>query len=805
LSARVRVAVIGGGVVGCSVLYHLAKLGWKDILLVERKELTAGSSWHAAGGFHAINGDPNVARLQAYTIRLYEEIQALSGQDIGMHRTGGLNVAATPERWELLRAEWARHRVLGLDSELVGPAEIARLCPLMSTEGVIGAIHDPNEGHVDPSGVTHAYAKAAQKLGASIRRQTLVTHIEPTGRGTWRLVMDTGDIEAEHVVNAAGLWAREVGRMAGAELPLVPLEHHYLVTGDIPELATLAREIPVTADLDGGMYLRQERQGVLLGVYEENAKLWSADTTPWDYGETDLLPPDLDRISEALARGFARFPAVERAGIRRVVNGPFTFTPDGNPLVGAVPGLPNYWVACGVMAGFAQGGGVGLALAQWMVHGEPESDIFAMDVARFGPHAGVAYTHAKAREFYAHRFQIAYPNEFWPATRPLRTSPVYEDMRAARAVFGVSYGLEVPMYFARPGDEVEERPCIGRSNAFHAVAEECLAVRTNVGILETASFAKYAIEGPAAADWLDVLLAGRLPPVGRIRLMPMLSPAGRLMGDFTLMRPAEERFLLFGSGYLQSWHLRWFMERLPASGVVLRNLSDDRAGFAIAGPRSRELLARVTGTDVGPAALPFLAVRELEFEGVPALVCRMSVTGELGYEVYVPASSLRVLAKGIAGATADLGARNFGIYALNSLRLEKSYGIWSREFTRDYTPRMSGLDRFVDYGKPRFVGRDAALRDRDERPPHRLVTLAIDADGADAWGFEPVWRGDETVGFTTSGGYGHSTGMSLAMGYVRTELANGDEPLEVSIVGERRPARILPGPAIDPDGARMRA
>lgn len=800
-----RVVVIGGGVVGCSVLYHLAKLGWKDLVLLERRVLTAGSSWHAAGGFHAINGDPNVARLQAYTIGVYAEIQRLSGQDVGMHRTGGLNVAGTRERWELLRAEWARHRVLGLDSELVGPDQIRELCPIMSTTGIYGAIHDPNEGHVDPSGATHAYAKAAQVLGAEVRRHTCVKKLEPTGRNTWRVLTERGEIEAEHVVNAAGLWAREVGRMAGIELPLVPMKHHYLVTEDIPEIAALKHELPVTADLDGGMYLRQERHGVLLGVYEANARLWAADTTPWDYGETDLLPPDLERITDALNHGFARFPSVERAGIRRIVNGPFTFTPDGNPLVGAAPGLRNYWVACGVMAGFAQAGGVGLALAQWIVDGEPESDIFAMDVARFGAFATPAYTHEKAREFYARRFRIAYPNEFWPATRPVKTSPLYEDLRAANAVYGVSYGLEIPMYFAPMGEVPLERPGLRRSNAFDAVAQECRAVRSAVGILETASFAKYEIGGAGAAAWLDHLLAGRLPALGRIRLAPMLSPAGRMMGDFTLMRLAEDRFLIFGSGYLQSWHLRWFEEHRPATGVSVRNLSDEYAGLALAGPRSRELLARVADADVSATALPFLCVQEIIVGGAPAIVCRLSVTGELGYEIYVPSRFLRTFAQRLSAATEGLGARNIGIYALNSLRLEKSYGIWSREYSRDYTPRMCGLDHFVEYKKSAFIGREAALRDRDAQPLQRLVTFAIDALDADAWGFEPVWCGAELAGFTTSGGYGHCAGESLAMGYLRTDLATDDAALEVSIIGERRAARVLTEPAVDPSGERMRA
>ena len=420
-----QVLVIGGGVVGCSVLYHLTKLGWRDVALCERRELTAGSSWHAAGAFHSLNSDAAMSRLQAYTVALYPELQRISGQDIGLHYPGGLNVAATKERWDLLRADVARHKTLGLNTRLVSPVEIRDLCPIMDTRGVLGAIYEPMEGHLDPSGATHAFAKAARLNGAEIYRHTRVLALNATGRGSWQVSTDQGTIEAEHVVNAAGLWAREVGRMAGVELPLVPMEHHYLITEDLAELQNAARELPVVVDLDGEMYMRQERRGVLLGVYETPATPWAVGGTSWDYGDTELLPPDLDRLTAALEKGFTRFPVLHSAGLRKIVNGPFTFTPDGNPLVGPVPGAPHYWAACGVMAGFCQGGGVGLALATWMITGEPDGDAFALDVARFGDYATKTYVLEKAREFYSRRFRIAYPNEYWPAGRPLKTSALH--------------------------------------------------------------------------------------------------------------------------------------------------------------------------------------------------------------------------------------------------------------------------------------------------------------------------------------------------------------------------------------------
>jgi dimethylglycine dehydrogenase len=805
MRTHAEVVVIGGGVVGCSVLYHLTKLGCTNVVLCERKELTAGSSWHAAGGFHAFNSDPGVARLQAYTISLYPEIQALSGKDVGMHITGGLLVAETSERWDSLRADWARHRVLGLATELLSPSQVRELCPIMDVSRVRGAIFAPHEGHLDPYGATHAYAKAARLKGAEIYRHTRVCEIIPSGKGTWQVVTDKGTLECEHVVNAAGLWAREVARMVGIELPLVPMEHHYLITDDLPELQQATRELPSILDLDGEIYLRQEHKGMLLGVYEKGATPWALDGTPWEHGETELLPPNLDRLTDSLEKGFERFPALASAGIRRIVNGPFTFTPDGNPLVGPVPGRRNYWAACGVMAGFSQGGGVGLALAQWITRGEPDGDILAMDLSRFGHYASKNYTVAKGREFYSRRFQIAYPNEHWQAGRPCKASAVHGTLKAANAVFGVSYGLEIPLYFAPPGEPPVETPTLRRSNAFPSVQAECHAARATVGILDITSFAKYDVMGPRAAAALDKLLAGRLPSVGRIRLTPMLAPSGRLMGDLTTMRIAEDHFRIGGSGYLQAWHMRWFCEHLAKEGVELCNVTDSYGGLALIGPRSRELLSRITSDNVSGDALPFMASTRMDLAFAPALVGRLSVSGELGYEIHVPTLYLPALLDAVVDVSSEFGARHIGMYALDSLRLEKGFGIWSREFSRDYTPRMSGLDRFVAYDKPDFIGRDAALQDRRAVPDKRLVILQVESPDADATGYEPIWLEDQMVGFVTSGGYGHCAQMSLAMGYLKSSVVDNQVGLSVTILGERRECRILNEAPVDASGERMKA
>jgi dimethylglycine dehydrogenase len=797
-----RVVVIGGGVVGASVLYHLARLGWSDVMLIERKQLTAGSTWHAAANFHTINADPNLSALQAYTIELYNRLEQESEQSIGLHQVGGVNIAETPERWEFLRTEWARHHVLGIRSELVTPEEIRELNPLVDVSNIRGGLYDPDEGHLDPYGVTHALAKGATAEGAEVVRNTRVTDLSQRPDGSWDVVTDHGTVHAEHVVNAAGLWAREVGRMAGVQLPLVPLEHHYLVTEPIPALRELDREISICVDLDGEMYFRQERDGVLLGVYEKNATPWAVDGTPWEYGENDLLPPDLDRIGDALEKGFSRFPDVEAAGIKQIVNGPFTFTPDGNPLVGPVRGLRNYWCACGVMAGFSQSGGVGLALAQWMVDGEPDGDLFAMDVGRFGEFATPGYTLERAREFYERRFQIAYPNEVWPAGRPMKTSPIHDRLADRNAVFGVGYALEFPLFFAPAGSEPVETPSFRRSNAFPAVAEECRAVREAAGIFEVATFAKYEVTGPDARSWLDGVLACRLPAPGRARLAPMLFPNGRLAGDLTVMCLDEDRFRIFGSGFLQEWHMRWFEHLIGDARVTVRNVSDELLGFSLAGPQAKPILESLAGESAG---LPFMGVRPMEVAGLPATVARLSVTGEHGYEIYVAAPYQRTLHERLHAAGVASGLRDFGMYAVNSLRLEKGFGIWSREFSPDYTPRMTGMDRFVDYEKPAFVGRDAALAEREQAPAQQLVALAIDTAEADAVGYEPIWVGERRVGFTTSGGYGHAVGRSLAMGYVDRDVLESVSEVEVHVLGERCRAELFRQAPYDPEGRRMRS
>jgi dimethylglycine dehydrogenase len=802
MKSHAKVVVIGGGVVGASVLYHLTKAGWKDVLLIERAELTSGSTWHAAGGMHTVNGDPNVAKLQQYTIQLYKELEEISGQSCGVHITGGIMLAGTRERLDWLKMAKARGRYLGMELEMLSVDEAAKLFPLMDKTHFLGAMYDPIEGHVDPYGVTHAYAKSAQIGGAEIVRQTRVTDLTQRSDGSWDVITDHGNVHAEHVVNAAGLWAREVGRMVGIELPVLAMEHQYLITGDMPELVGKKEQLHAI-DFEGEIYIRQERAGMLMGTYERAGVPWSEVTTPWDFGQ-DLLPNDLERIAPSLELGFAHFPALESAGIRKIVNGPFTFAPDGNPLIGPVRGLANFWVACGVMAGFSQGGGVGLALSQWMVNGDPGADVWGMDVARYGDWTTLAYTNAKVRENYSRRFSIRFPNEELPAARPLRTTPIYEKLSEAHAVFGDYCALEHPLWFAPSREEAVDHVSFRRSNAHPHVGLECVSVRDGVGLLEISNYGKFDVRGPGAAEWLSKIMANAVPKAGRIALTPMLNERGKLIGDFTMCRLTHDHFFLVGTYAAEVFYMRWFERHLPPAGVTVRPCAMEYVGLSVAGPRSRDLLQSLVRDDLSTAAFPFMSFRRMAVGMVPAYVGRVSFTGELGYEMWVTTDYQRALYDSLTAAGRDFGLKLFGGRALNAMRIEKNFGTWAREYRPIYGPTEANLSRFVDFSKPDFIGRAAALEEKESGGALRLVGFSIDATDADALGDEPIWHDDKVVGWVTSGGFGHRVGASLALGYVPTAVASAADGFEIEIIGERHRATRLAGAAYDPKGALMR-
>lgn len=821
MKQHTQVVVIGGGVVGASVLYHLTRAGWTDVVLLERRELTAGSTWHAAGGMHTLNGDPNVARLQQYTIQLYEEIQRVSGQDCSIHLPGGLMLADTEVRMDFLRMAVARGRYLGMDLQLISAAEAAALFPLMDPQYFVGALYDPVEGHVDPSGVTRAYVKCAQLAGAEVYQHTPVVGLEQRADGTWDVRVESGDtIHAEHVVNAGGLWAREVGRMVGLELPVLAMEHHYVITEDMREVADhvarTGQEMPMALDFGGEIYIRQEGGAMLMGTYEQACVPWSPKQTPWDFG-SQLLKPDMDRLTPELSVAFRHYPAMQSIGLRRIVNGPFTFSPDGNPLVGPIRGLQGFWVACGVMAGLSQGGGVGLALATWMTAGpdaDSGMDIWGMDVARYGDYATLAYTNAKVRENYRRRFRITFPNEELPDARPLLTTPIYDRLTERNAVWGATSGLEHALWFQEPGLPPIEEVTFRRSNAWSQVAAEVAAVRERVGMTEISNYAKYRVTGAGAEAWLSSLLTQRMPAPGRITLTAMLNEAGRIVGEFTVARPGEaDEWYLFGSLPAEVHHARWFEAHLPVDGSVrFEVLGLGLVGLSVAGPRSRDLLSRLGDLDLSSEVFPFMTFRRVDLGMIPVHLGRINYAGDLGYELWVAPQYQRALFDRIVAAGAEDDLRLFGMRALMSLRLEKSYGTWFREYRPIYTVPEAGLGRYVRLDHE-FIGRAAYEAElAGGGPARRLVTFVVDPDPdapADVLGDEPIWHGGEVVGWVTSGGYGHHVGRSIALGYVPTAISTPDGPggegFEIEIIGQRRPARLQPEPLFDPAGLRMRA
>ena len=812
MKSSARVVVIGGGVVGASVLYHLTKAGWTDVVLVERKELTAGSTWHAAGGMHTLNGDPNVARLQQYTVNLYKEIEKESGQNCSIHLPGGIQLADTPERLDWLKMAHARGRYLGMKMEIISIKEAKVLNPLLEEKYFVGALYDEDEGSVDPYGVTHAYAICARNRGAEVYTNTWVTGLNHRPDGTWDVITDKDHtIHAEHVVNAGGLWAREVGRMCGLELPVLAMEHHYLMTEPMEEVIEFNRvngkELPHMIDFAGEIYARQEGQSILLGTYEQNNRPWSPKETPWDF-VFQLLPHDLERIAPELERGFAHFPAVGRAGIKKFVNGPFTFSPDGNPLVGPIKGMPGMWSACAVMAGLSQGGGVGLSLANWMVHGDPGADIWGMDVARYGDFATLEFTNAKVRENYSRRFRITFPNEELTAARPLHTTPIYDRLIAHNAVMGAGFGLEHPLWFQDAGKEPHEDITFYRSNAFKNVSEESRAVRERVGFSEASNFAKYKVSGPGSASWLQGLFTNALPKIGRTVLTAMLNPEGKIVGEFSVSRIGDEEFFLFGSQAAEVHHPRWFLAHLPTNSQIrFETLALSMVGLTVAGPRSRDVLQKLTSTSLATKDFSFMSFRRVNIGNAPVWLSRMTYTGDLGYEIWIAPEYQRYLFDLIWDAGKEFDMRLFGFRALITMRLEKNFGTWFREYRPIYTPLEAGMERAMKFDHE-FIGRAAVEAEMETGPARKLVMFTVDVDKdrpADVIGDEPVFHDGKVVGWITSGGYAHYSGVSLALGYIPAELAKpGTTGFEIEIIGKMQPASLQLEPVLDPSGSRMR-
>ncbi|MEO1681392.1 MAG: FAD-dependent oxidoreductase [Pseudomonadota bacterium] len=804
MRTHAQAVVIGGGVIGCSILYHLAKHGWTDVVLLERSELTSGSTWHAAANIHGLHDSTNISRLQHYTMNLYKELEAETGQSCGIFQPGSLYLAQTEAREHQLRLQEAKARRYGMNFHEVSRAEAERLHPLVDYDGVRCIMFEPDGGNVDPSGVTNAYAVGARQLGAEIHRFTPVTATEAQADGTWIVRTEQGDIRTPWVINAAGLWAREVAAMAGLELPLQPTEHQYFVTETIAEIAKMDRRLPSVADRDGEYYLRQEGKGLLVGAYERDMRFWAEDGIPQGFGH-ELFPDDLDRIEDNMLRAIERVPAVGEAGVKRVINGPMIWSPDSSALFGPVPELTGYFCCCGIIPGFSQSGGLGQLAAEWMIEGEPKLDLFGWDLARYGPWASKAFTRARVEDQYAHRFKIHFPNEERSAGRPVRTRPVHARQVEMGGIFGLNYGWEHPLWFAEPGEAKAETYGFTRQPWWHAVSREAKAVRETAGIIDISNFAKYRVAGPGAETWLNALFANRIPrKVGRSCLTPLIGVRGGIAGDFTVTRLGDEDFMMIGSGAAERYHQRFFkMVPLP-EGTTFESRTEAMCGFNVAGPRARALLQGLTAADLSNEAFPFFRSARIEVRGVPCVALRVSFTGDLGWELHCATEDQEALYAALLDAAPAHGARLVGSRALMALRVEKGYGSWGRDYSPEYWPQESGLDGLVRADKD-FLNKAAWEAIRHEAPRERMVMLEVDARDADASGGEPVFLPDGTpIGQVSSGAYGYSVGKSLAIAYVKTGTASAGDAVQVAILGQPHAARVLDRPPFDPEGHRLR-
>ena len=796
METHAKVVIIGGGVVGVSTLYHLAKKGWSDVVLVERKELTSGSTWHAAGLLPLFNMSYSVGQIHKYSVKFYQELQEETGMDVGFRNVSNIRLACNQDRMDEFRQYAGVASTIGVQVDFLTPEQVLDYWPMANIDGLVGAIRHPQDGYIRPADLTQALARGARDRGAEIYRNTAVAAITRSDDGLWLVTTDKGDITCEHVVSATGNFARKTGEMVGLNIPVIPVEHQYIVTEDVAQIAAMidaGSEHPHVMDPAGESYLRQEGRGLCIGFYEQPCRPWAVNGTPWDFGH-ELLADDFDKIEDSIAFAYKRFPALESAGVKSVIHGPFTFAPDGNPLVGPVPGMRNYWSACAVMAGFSQGGGVGLTLAQWMVEGEPERDVFAMDCARFGAWITPGYTVPKVIENYQRRFSVSYPNEELPAARSLRRTPMYDHFSSMGAVWGAQFGLEVPNYFAQTGEPDFETPSFRRSNAWDAVRREVKAVRSGVGINEVHNFSKFLVSGTGARAWLDRIMAGRIPQVGRLSLTPMLSPKGKLIGDFTVSCIREGLFQLTASYGSQAYHQRWFEENM-APGVTLQNISDQRTGFQIAGPKAAEVLQSCTTVNV--AEIKFLDVIEIMVGSTACLVQQVSYTGDHGFELYCDPMAQRTLWDRLWEAGKPHGMTPFGMRAMMSLRLDRFFGSWLSEFSPDYTAAETGLDRFISFRKPvDFIGRSAAEAERLTPPERQLVIFEVDALDADIVAYEPVFINGTVQGFCTSGGYSHHAEKSIAFALVPRAAVTDDLQAEIEILGQLRPAKRLLEPLL---------
>jgi dimethylglycine dehydrogenase len=798
------VVIIGGGVAGCSLLYHLTKLGWSDVVLVEANELTSGSTWHAAGLCTQFISSWNLMGLLKYSVALYESLESETGQAVDYHRCGSLRIAATQDRLDEFRHRKGIADTLGVPFEILSADEARKLFPLADFSDALAVAHLPTDGYVDPTGLTTALAKGARAKGAEINRHTAVEAIERDGTG-WIVRTTKGNIRADIVVNAAGQWAREIGRMVGVEHPIVPLEHHYLITEPIGEVTKLGAELPVLRDPEASFYIREEGGALLVGPFERETVPWAVDGIPENF-HSSLLEPSLERLEDVLQDVAKRVPAFANAGIRSIINGPDGYTPDGHCLMGPVPGVRNFHVLAGFsIFGIVFGGGAGKYAAEWIVDGQPSDNMWELDARRFDDYAGsMDFVVDRACEVYAREYAIHYPEEELDAARPLKTSPLYDRLLAKGAVFGARFAWERPLWYAKSGPAKDEYS-FHRGNWHSAVGDECRAVRSSVGVLDQSSFAKYELSGPGARALLDRLCANKLPKAnGRMVLTQMCTPRGGIECDVTITKLAEDHYYVVSAAATELHDYDWIARHVPDDGsVTLTNTSSAVGVLTLAGPRSRELLQALTRTDCSNKAFRFFRCKSMRIGMAPVRALRLSFVGELGYELHLPMEYQRHVYDLLMAEGAQYGIVDWGYRALDSMRLEKAYRLWSADMSADWTPLEAGMDRFVDFDKGDFIGRDALLQQKESGVERLLTCMVVDSDDADAHGFEPVLSGDEFIGYVASGGYGHTTGKSIAFSYLPVEYSAPGTELSIDILGNRLRANVVEGPLYDPENERL--
>ena len=804
MKADVRAVVIGGGVIGCSILYHLAKAGWSNSVLVERDELTSGSTWHAAANIHGLHDMTNISRIQHYTMNLYKQLEQETGQSCGIFQPGSLYLAQTQQREHQLRLQESKAKLYNMEFYEVSLQEARELHPLLNLEDIRCVMYEPSGGNVDPSGVTNAYAVGARERGAEVYKFTEVIATEKQLDGSWIVKTTKGDIKTQWIINAAGLWGREVARLAGLELPLRPTEHQYLVTEKVPFIENLDRRLPSVADRDGEYYLRQEGNGFLVGAYEKEVKFWAEKSTPLDFGH-ELFDDDLERIEENILRAIKRVPTVGEVGIKRVINGPMIWSPDSNVLFGPAPKVSNYFCCNGVIPGFSQSGGMGMLAAEWITKGETQYDMFAWDLTRFGDWCNDAFTKERVRDQYANRFKIHFPGEEREAGRPLRKRPAFQFQKELGGVFGLNYGWEHPLYF---DFDTPDTAGFTRQDWWKSVRREALLLRQNVGIIDISNFGKYLCRGDGAYEFLDSIFANKIPKnVGASCLSPIIGKMGGIAADATITKLSDDSFWIVSSGAAEGFQQRFYNLVKRGKGTEFISKSEDYCGFNVAGPKSRELLQRLSNKDLSNEAWPFFKSGSLIIAGVECLAMRVSFTGDLGWELYCEKHNQLALYKLLIENATQIGGGPVGSRALMSLRLEKGYGSWGREYSPEYWPHEVGLERLIA-NKPNFINKNEvesvlALPAREQLVVLKLNEADVRKSNADALGGEPIFKDGNGIGRVTSGGYGYSVNMSLALGFVKG-IESGEE-VDVMVLGKPHKATVLSEPPFDPESSILRS